>query len=131
LLLADIKHALGTQPLRPAYRPDLRRLAEPATVRPAPQPWQPFSGGIVEIGAPSEGFAYDCERPRHRVMLAPYRLATRPVCNADVLAFIADGGYRDARLWLADGFALVQREGWRAPLYWEHRDGEWLQYTLA
>jgi ergothioneine biosynthesis protein EgtB len=53
------------------------------------------------------------------------------VCNADVLAFIADGGYLDPRLWLADGFALVQREGWRAPLYWEHRDGEWLQYTLA
>ena len=131
LLLADIKHALGTQPLRPAYRPDLRRLARPAGVHPEPLRWQAFAGGIVEIGAPLEGFAYDCERPRHRVMLAPYRLATRPVCNADVLAFIADGGYRDARLWLADGFTLAQREGWQAPLYWEHRDGEWLHYTLA
>jgi ergothioneine biosynthesis protein EgtB len=128
LLLTDIKHVLGTQPLRPPYRLDLSR-ADSASVEPVG--WVDIEGGIVEIGAAGEGFAFDCERPRHRVVLPPYRLATRPVCNAEVLAFISDGGYQEPRLWLSDGFALALREGWDAPLYWEKRDGEWLQYTLA
>jgi len=61
-------------------------------------------------------------------IVAPFRFATRPVCNAEVFAFIHDDGYRDPRLWLADGFATVQREHWRAPLYWERRDGVWLTF---
>ena len=128
LLYTDIKHVLGTQPLRPAYRAD---LARPAGARAEPARWIELDGGIVEIGAAGEGFAFDCERPRHRVLLEPYRLASRPICNAEVLAFIADGGYREPRLWLSDGWAVVQREGWQAPLYWEARDGGWLQYTLG
>ncbi|MCW5809339.1 MAG: SUMF1/EgtB/PvdO family nonheme iron enzyme, partial [Deltaproteobacteria bacterium] len=63
-------------------------------------------------------FAFDNERPRHRQLVAPFELASRPLTNADVCAFIADGGYRDARLWLSDGWAVVQAERWQAPLYW-------------
>ena len=33
-------------------------------------------------------------------------------------------------LWLADGWATVNREGWDAPLYWEQRDGQWLAMSL-
>jgi ergothioneine biosynthesis protein EgtB len=128
LMLTDIKHVFGTQLLRPAYRPDLARPDSAAVEPPA---WVELEGGIVEIGAGETGFAFDCERPRHRVVVEPYQLATRPVCNAEVLAFIHDGGYREPRFWLSDGFSLAQREGWQAPLYWENRDGEWLQYTLA
>jgi ergothioneine biosynthesis protein EgtB len=128
LMLTDLKHVLGTQPLRPAYRAD---LARPETTTVEPSSWVDFAGGIVEIGAGADGFAFDCERPRHRTLLAPYRLATRPLCNAEVLAFIADGGYRDARLWLSDGWTIARSEDWQAPLYWEQREGEWLQYTLA
>src|SRR4051812_41774943 len=125
LLLTDIKHVLGLQPLRPAYREDLVR-DRPASV--TPLGWQELAGGVIEIGAGAAGFAYDCERPRHRVLVERFRLATRPVCNAEVIAFIADGGYREPRFWLSDGFATVQREGWTAPLYWEHQDGAWLHY---
>ena len=127
LLLTDLKHALGTQPLRPAYRDD---LAAPPAAAVAPAGWLDFAGGPVELGA-GPGFAFDCERPRHRVLLAPFRIATRPLCNAEVLAFIADGGYREPRLWLAEGFATAHAAGWTAPLYWELRDGVWMQYTLA
>jgi len=130
LLYTDIKHALGTQPLRPAYREDLGGDA-PGEAVVAPVGWIERPGGIVEIGAGADGFAYDCERPRHRVLLEPFKLASRPVCNAEVLAFIADGGYREPRLWLSDGFAHAQREGWTAPMYWEQRDGEWMQYSLG
>ena len=115
LILTDAKYALGTQPLSPAYREDLPRGGASEAARLA---FRAYEGGVVAIGAPADGFAFDNERPRHEVALQPFALATRPICNAEVLAFIADGGYREPRLWLADGWAAVQREGWRAPLYW-------------
>jgi ergothioneine biosynthesis protein EgtB len=65
------------------------------------------------------------------VWLEPFRLATRPVCNAEVLAFIAEGGYREPRHWLSEGWMTVQHEHGNAPLYWEQRDGMWFQYTLG
>jgi len=114
LILTDLKYLLGTQPLSPAYR----ELALGAPSAPEPLAWRGVDGGIVEIGAPDTGFAFDNERPRHQVLLAPYRLASRPIANAEVLAFIADGGYRDHRLWLSDGWQCVQAERWEAPLYW-------------
>jgi ergothioneine biosynthesis protein EgtB len=120
LILTDAKYALGTQPLQPAYREDLPRggACEPMAMR-----WREFGGGAVAIGALDSGFAYDNERPRHEVMLQPFALARRPISNAEVRAFMADGGYRDPRLWLSDGWAAVQREGWTAPLYWTDDGG--------
>src|SRR5262249_21631904 len=67
----------------------------------------------------------------HRVVVAPHRIASRPIANAEVLAFIADGGYRDPRLWLSDGWQVVQTERWTAPLYWLERHGEYAIYDLA
>jgi len=127
LILTDLKYLLGTQPLAPAYR----ELARGASTAPAPLAWRDIDGGIVELGAPEAGFAFDNERPRHRAFVAPYRLATRPIANAEVLAFIADGGYRDHRLWLSDGWQRVQAERWEAPLYWTRRDGGFAIYELA
>ena len=127
LILTDLKYVLGTQPLAPAYRALTR--GEPAA--PTPLAWRDVPGGIVEIGAPATGFAFDNERPRHRVLLPPYRIASRPIANAEVLAFIADGGYRDHRLWLSDGWQLVQAEGWDAPLYWIRQGGDHALYELT
>ncbi|HEY0481761.1 MAG TPA: ergothioneine biosynthesis protein EgtB [Kofleriaceae bacterium] len=127
LILTDLKYVLGTQPLQPGYRALTR--GEPTA--PAPLTWHSEPGGIVEIGAPATGFAFDNERPRHRVLVAPYRIASRPIANAEVLGFIADGGYRDPRLWLSDGWQLVQAEHWEAPLYWSRLDGGHAIYELA
>jgi ergothioneine biosynthesis protein EgtB len=127
LLLTDVKHAFWSNPLRPAY-------ARP----PEPGPWAPRlewvdrPGGIAELGAGPSGFAFDNERPRHRAWIAPHRLATRPVTAGEWLAFIRADGYRRPELWLADGWAAVQRNGWTAPLYWEPADGgRWSQFTLG
>jgi len=119
LILSDAKYTLGTQPLRPAYRADLARGTHG---EPAPLRWRSFAGGVVEIGAPATGFSFDNERPRHAQIAPAFELAVRPISNAEVLAFIADGGYREHRLWLSDGWQTVQREGRAAPLYW-HGDG--------
>jgi ergothioneine biosynthesis protein EgtB len=75
--------------------------------------------GIVEIGHRGEGFAFDNETPRHRSLLQPHALANRLVTNAEYLAFVCEGGYREPGLWLSDGWATLQREGWQHPLYWQ------------
>ena len=86
-----------------------------------------FDGGVIEIGASATGFAFDNERPRHRVFVEPFRIATRALTNRDVQAFIAAGGYRDAKYWLSDGWSFITAERITAPLYW---DGD-QTYTLA
>ncbi|MDJ0942553.1 MAG: ergothioneine biosynthesis protein EgtB [Kiloniellales bacterium] len=127
LLLTDLLHAFSCNPLRPAYRP-----YRPAAVgRAAAASWIGFDGGLHEIGHEGEGFHFDNEGPRHRVLLRSYRLAARAVSNGEWQAFIEDGGYATPTLWLSDGWATVQREGWEAPGYWERRDGAWQTMTLA
>jgi ergothioneine biosynthesis protein EgtB len=128
LLLTDIKRNLAYNPLRPAYRVD---LPTDPIADPAPQQWVDCEGGLIEVGADGRGFAYDNESPRHRTFVAPFRMANRPVTNAEFLQFIADGGYAEPALWLADGWTQVQRAGWRAPLYWEQIDGVWHLMTLG
>ncbi|HEX7699211.1 MAG TPA: ergothioneine biosynthesis protein EgtB [Kofleriaceae bacterium] len=123
LILTDLKYTLGTQPLQPAYRTD---LSPPARVG-APNDWRVFDGGVIEIGAAATGFAFDNERPRHRVFVEPFRIATRALANRDVLEFIAAGGYRDARWWLSDGWSFITADGIDAPLYWRGPE----HYTLG
>ncbi|MEW6766080.1 MAG: ergothioneine biosynthesis protein EgtB [Pseudomonadota bacterium] len=127
LLLTDIKYIFALNPLRPAYR----ELAEPPA-RPAPTlRWHTVEGGPREIGHAGRGFAYDNEGPQHVVLLQDYVLASRPVTNAEYLAFMADDGYKRPELWLSDGWRLARREGWEAPLYWERVDGAWHHMTLG
>lgn len=128
LLLTDILALFAQNPLYPAYRdlpPPVWNDAHPVTQ------WHAFDGGIVDIGHDGNGFAFDNELPRHRALVHPFRMADRLVTNGEWLEFIKAGGYRTANLWLADGWALAQREGWRAPLYFVERDGAWLQMGLG
>jgi ergothioneine biosynthesis protein EgtB len=82
------------------------------------------------VGATEEKFSFDNERPRHEVTLAPFSLASRPVSAGEYLEFMDDGGYQNPRHWLADGWDLVRRENWCAPLYWELAGVEWRMMTL-
>jgi ergothioneine biosynthesis protein EgtB len=127
LLLTDILSLFAAQPLRPAYdeRTSLRRTSAKATMS-----FIDFEGGIQDIGHAGEGFSFDNEGPRHKALLQPYRLADRLVTNGEWLHFMEAGGYRDASIWLADGWGVVKTEGWTAPLYWERRDDAWMQMGL-
>jgi len=117
LLLTDILHALSCNPLLPAYKPAggpaLRLAAVPPAVR-----WLPHEGGLVDIGHDGAGFSFDNETPRHRALLQPHAIADRLVSCGDYAQFIADGGYRRPELWLSDGWAAVQSQGWCHPAYW-------------
>ena len=71
------------------------------------------------------GFSFDNERPRHRALLQDFRLGTRLVSNAEYLAFMDDGGYRRADLWLSDAWNTINSRQWDAPLYWIRDGGNW------
>jgi len=116
LLLTDIKHAFAQNPLEPTFAPDAPRSLSMAAPTLA---FVPFDEGVVEIGYDGDGFAFDNEGPRHRTYRQAGSLANRPVTNAEFLAFVTDGGYRQPTLWLADGWATVQAEQWQRPLYWD------------
>ena len=113
LLLTDIKHAMFQNPLGPEIW-----KAEAAVSEEQPDGWWEHPGGIALIGHDGEGFAFDNEGRRHRVLLEPFALSRRLVTNADWQAFIDEGGYRDARLWLSDGWAWVNDGHHDRPLYW-------------
>jgi len=134
LLLTDIKHALSQNPLLPAYQEESAQAAGAAAAAGgAPDmQWLEHDEGLFEIGAdPEDGFCYDCEGPRHRAHVAPFALASRPVTNAEYVRFMADGGYERADLWLDLGWAAVQHELWRAPMYWRRDGDRWMRFTLA
>ena len=125
LLLTDIKHALFQNPLGPAM---WGASAAAGAADPSPNPlphgerakcsWLAHPGGIALVGQDGEGFAFDNEGPRHRVLLEPFAVADRLVTNREWAEFIADGGYSTASLWLSDGWAWAMGEGVSAPLYW-------------
>ena len=127
LLLTDILSLFASQPLKPAYTQVALSAADKSHAPSAIA----FDGGINEVGHEGAGFAYDNEGPRHEVLLRPFKLSDRCVTKGEWLEFMADGGYERHEHWLADGWASVQAEDWRAPLYWERQEGEWRQMTLS
>lgn len=83
-----------------------------------------YAGGLVQIGheAANSSFCYDNELPRHQIFIAPFSLARQLITNAQWVAFIEDGGYHNALLWLADGWKIAKQEQWEMPLYWQPSD---------
>jgi len=116
LILTDVLHALAENALRPAYRGP---APAPDPAPPPPLTFTGHDGGLVEIGAPDAGFAFDNERPRHKRWLDPFELADRCVSVAEVRDFVRDGGYRTASLWLSEGWDQAQAQGWTTPAYWD------------
>ncbi|AWK87258.1 ergothioneine biosynthesis protein EgtB [Azospirillum thermophilum] len=135
LIVMDLLHLLSLNPLAPAWKP----MRRPAPCEADPGRWLSFDGGIRSIGWDGShhgshcggGFAFDNEGPRHEVLLRPFRLFSRPVTNGEWLAFIEAGGYGEPSLWLSDGWAAVQAQGWQAPAYWRRRDDGWTGFTPA
>jgi len=126
LLWTDILHAFSQNPTHPVYdeswSPPQAQSGE--TYVEIPQ-------GIHQIGHDGDGFHFDNERPQHRVLTQPMRIARGLVTNAQWIEFMADGGYATPSLWLSDGWARCEADGWQAPGYWQHVDGRWHAMTLG
>jgi ergothioneine biosynthesis protein EgtB len=138
LLVYDIKHLLCDQynaPIKPA-----------AAVSTKVEGMAEIEGGLFLLGYEPRGssptvkegftgvnydFAFDNEKPAHQVFLQDYALDRALVTNGDFLEFIRDGGYQNFRWWFSEGWEVVNRDEWRAPLYWELHDGNWMIRDFA
>jgi iron(II)-dependent oxidoreductase len=84
----------------------------------AADPWIDVPAGPFEMGAGPDGFAFDNERPRHRVDVPAFRIGRRPVTNATWLHFCEGGGYERREWWSDEGWAwkeeydITHPEGW-------------------
>ncbi|WAL60838.1 ergothioneine biosynthesis protein EgtB [Thermocoleostomius sinensis] len=129
LLLTDLKHVLACNPLRPAYR-EIASMSSHSGNDCTSEKWLDYPGGLYSIGFAGTGFAFDNEGPTHQVYLQDYYLAAHLVTNGEYLEFMKAGGYEKAEYWLSEGWGLVQKEQWQAPLYWEQIEGRWWTMTL-
>lgn len=130
LICTDIKHVLSRSP-RP-YAPYPREDAARPNGGAGPVSWLGFEGGVIEMGMAGNGFAYDNEYPRHKRYAYDFEIANRPVTNGEFRAFVEDGGYTRAALWLSDGWDFINANGVEHPLYWRRQeDGSWQEYTLS
>jgi ergothioneine biosynthesis protein EgtB len=137
LLVYDIKHLLCDQfdaPMAPAPL-SIESVSGMAEVE----------GGLFELGYGSAGtdageppagmralqFAFDNEKPQHKVFLQDFLIDRAPVSNGDYLEFIKAGGYQDFRWWHSAGWEHVNSESWLAPMYWENLNGEWMIRDFA
>jgi ergothioneine biosynthesis protein EgtB len=129
LLVYDIKHLLCDQVdvLMKPLPPPLTHVEGMAEIE----------GGLFWLGYDRPGanrsydFSFDNEKPAHQVFLRDYALDKALVSNGDFLDFINDGGYQNFGWWFSEGWEAVNREQWRAPLYWELHDGEWMIRDFA
>jgi ergothioneine biosynthesis protein EgtB len=128
LIVTDVKHGLWSNPLRPVFQPEARFPGAGSGA--APMRWRAFEEGLRDIGFAGGGFCFDNELPRHPEFVAAFEIASRLVTVAEYLEFMLDGGYAQPRLWLSAGWDTVQAQGWKGPLYWEAREGQWWHYTV-
>ncbi len=127
LMLTDILHAFAQNPVFPAYD----AAWQPPASSQGNGEYAEIAEGIRTIGHTGDSFHFDNEKPAHRALVGPVRIARHLVTNAEWLAFMADGGYATPTLWLMDGFARVSAEGWQAPGHWYEIDGQWQVMTLG
>ena len=136
LMLTDIKHAFFSNPLHPAYNP--APLTEGRGASLCEFLWRGFPEGTGEIGYAKDSsncldFCFDNETPRHKVYRQAFRIASRKVTCREYLEFISDDAYTRPEFWLSEGWEAVNKQAWRAPLYWERDDTDvtgWRIFTL-
>lgn len=127
LLLTDLKFMLSQK------KPDGIYKADGSMVNASNEAngWVSVSEGVYEIGHEGDDFCYDNELARHKVYLHGFEISKALVTNGEFMEFMEAGGYEDFNLWLDEGWAWVQKEKIKAPLYWNQVDGVWHHFTLG
>ena len=129
LLLMDIKQNFFCNPLLPLY--ETNSYFSPSFELDNPR-WMVIKEGLYSIGAKtsSQHFIYDNETDQHQVWLDSFMLSSHLVTNSEYLEFILDHGYQNFEYWSSDGWAWVQENKVKSPLYWQERDKEYWEFTL-
>jgi ergothioneine biosynthesis protein EgtB len=127
LLITDLKFMLSQKKPDGVYKAEGSLVSTSNTEN----GWVSIKEGVYEIGHRGDGFCYDNELAQHKVYLHDFEISKALVTNGEFIEFIEAGGYEDFNLWLDEGWAWVQNEKIRSPLYWKVVDGTWHQFTLG
>jgi 5-histidylcysteine sulfoxide synthase/putative 4-mercaptohistidine N1-methyltranferase len=94
--------------------------------------WLPVAGRTVQLGkrASDRTYGWDNEYGTEEVSLPSFRAARQLVSNAELLAFVEAGGYRDESLWTEEGRGWRGYTGARHPRFWIEHEGGYLQRNL-
>jgi len=140
LLVYDIQHLLQDK-----YKPKEIKKTPPRNGKDKKKEMIKIPGGLFELGFDvmkwKEQFAYDIEMPKHKVYLNDYFIDNAPVTNGDFLLFINDGGYKNYKFWLDEGWQWINANKIEAPMYWEKegaglpaeasaKAGGWVKYDF-
>lgn len=107
--------------------PDGYVTALPADVRRRPGERAAIPAGPATLGTPADApFAWDNERPCHRVSVGRFTVDVHNVTNGDYMDFVDAGGYTDARWWTPGELAWLRAGEVRHPPFWlRGEDGQW------
>jgi len=92
------------------------------------QSWITVPAGTATLGvARGPGaFAWDNERPSFEQSCAAFQVQQHNVTNANLMAFVEAGGYRDERWWRPADWQWIHSEQIQHPAFWERdQDGRW------
>ncbi|WP_267875602.1 selenoneine synthase SenA [Duganella radicis] len=85
-----------------------------------------FPGGTLQLGSKAgAGFTFDNERQSHGFHVAPFRMDSTLVTNAQYADFVTDGGYENRQFWSQAGADWLMRQERSAPRYWQRDGGQW------
>jgi ergothioneine biosynthesis protein EgtB len=111
-MFQELDHALKRRP------PDWPTLPDAGEEHPRRSIEVPQGELLLGAARGSLAFGWDNEFPQQRVHVPSFTIDERPVTNAEMLEFVRDGGYEDARLWREADWAwrerlrLTQPHGW-------------------
>ncbi|MDA3952690.1 MAG: ergothioneine biosynthesis protein EgtB, partial [Bacteroidales bacterium] len=130
LLITDIKYILGHNPLFPSYKlkydktlDELAKITEPNYLK--------VNEGLFEVGYNGNDFHFDNEDKKHKVYLNGVQFSDMLITNKEYVSFIQDKAYNRHELWSSDGWAWVQQNGIKSPLYWHLIENKFSEYTLT
>jgi ergothioneine biosynthesis protein EgtB len=127
LLITDLKFTFSGNPTFPVYKEGFSITSSYNSS----EDKMSIAEGIYEIGYKGNGFHYDNEKGVHKVYLHDYSIDNFLVTNADFIDFIDDGGYQKASLWLDEGWAWINSNHIKSPLFWHFHKDQWMHYTLG
>ena len=87
--------------------------------------------GPIDLGTSIEPWAFDNERPAHKVDVPAFEIDRTLVPNAQYIAFMEAGGYDDPRHWTDAGWTWRQESGKSHPEFWERTGDDWVVHRFG
>lgn len=128
LLITDFKYTLSLNPIHPVYHESINLVNKKEIHT---NTFAKIEEGVYEIGHQEPGFSFDNELGVHKVYIHEFEISKDLISNKEYIEFINAGAYDEFEFWLDEGWAWVNSNKVKAPLYWEEKEGKWYNFTLA